>query len=202
MPIPETSREKSMAELDDYSGAYDPNMQFASFSREALIRLLQAYQVNFVGYMGMWNTHNREHMAVEEAWDRDATVYEKSVRMFELPLVCQAMKIEGDDVESMLKYFQMCPDGARQGFYQFEAELLSKDHAVLTFTRCPSLSYFERKKSDVDIRCLCGPGGCEDRAFKAICQYFNPKMQCKALTLPPRQSEEDICCKWEFKVER
>jgi len=191
-----------MAELNDYSGAYDPDIQFEAFSKETLISLLQAYQVNFVGYMGMWNTCNRQHMSVEEAWDRDAAVYEKSVSKFELPLVCQAMGITGDDVASMLKYFQMCPDGARKGFYEFNTELIDNDHAILTFTRCPSLSYFERKNSDVDVRCLCGPGGCEERAFTEICRYFNPKMTCKALKLPPRRGQDEICCKWEFKVER
>jgi hypothetical protein len=193
---------KNMAERNDYSGTYDADIRFEDFTKEALIRLLQAYQINFVGYMGMWNSHNREQVGVEEAWNEDAMVYEKAVHAFELPLVCQAMNIKGDDVATMLKYFQMCPDGARKGFYEFETELINNDHALLTFTRCPSLHYFERKKSNVDIQCLCGPGGCEDRAFAAICKFFNPKMMSRALKIPPRQSENDICCKWEFKVER
>jgi hypothetical protein len=191
-----------MTELKDYCGDYNPNIKFEDFSKDALIRLIQAYQINFIGYMGMWNTYNREHMSIEDAWDKDASVYEKSVGKFEIPMVCQAMKIEGDTVADMLKYFQMCPDGAREGLYEFTTELINEDHAILTFTRCPSLFYFEKKKSDIDIKCLCGPGGCEDRAFTEICRVFNPKMTCKALKIPPRESVDDICCKWEFKIDR
>jgi hypothetical protein len=27
-------------------------------------------------------------------------------------------------------------------------------------------------------------------------------MKVTALKLPPRKSEEDICCQWEFKIDR
>lgn len=190
-----------MTERKDYSGDYDPTASFEDFSKEALIRLIQAYQIIFVGYMGMWNTVNRQRMGVEEAWNLDSEVYEKQVSKFEIPLVCDAMNIRGNDVVSMLKYFQMCPDGAREGLYEFRQEILGPNHAVLTFTRCPTLFYFEKKNSLKDIECLCGPGGTEDRAFAAICKAFNPRMQSRALKIPPREGEEAICCQWEFKVE-
>lgn len=190
-----------MADLKDYSGEYKPDMKFEDFSKEALIRLIKAYQITFIGNMGMWNTVNRQRMSVEEAWNLDSEVYEKQVQKFELPLVCDAMNIRGNDVVAMLKYFQMCPDGAREGLYEFTTDIKSKNHAVLTFTKCPTLFYFEKKQSEKDIECLCGPGGTEDRAFKAICSYFNPNMVSRALKLPPRKSENDICCQWEFKVD-
>ena len=190
-----------MTERKDYNGEYRTDVRFEDFSKEALIRLIKAYQITFIGNMGMWNTVNRERMSVEEAWNLDSEVYEKQVQRFELPLVCDAMNIRGNDVVTMLKYFQMCPDGAREGLYEFSTEIINKDHAVLTFTRCPTLFYFERKQSEKDIECLCGPGGTEDRAFKAICNYFNPNMKSRALKFPPRKSEDEICCKWEFKVE-
>ena len=188
-------------ELNDYSANYNPDISFKDLSKEALIKLIEAYQVTFVGLMGMWNTVNRRRMSVEEAWNLDADVYEEQVRKFEIPLVTQAMNIKGNDVVSMLKYFQMCPDGARKGFYEFDVDVKNNNHALVTFTRCPSLFYFEKQESLKDIACLCGPGGCEDRAFKEICKYFNPKMKSKALKLPPRKGKDDICCIWEFKVE-
>ena len=191
-----------MTDLKDYSGEYRSDVRFEDFSKEALIRLIKAYQITFIGNMGMWNTVNRERMSVEEAWNLDSEVYGRQVQRFELPLVCDAMNIRGNDVVTMLKYFQMCPDGAREGLYEFKQEILNNNHAILTFTRCPTLFYFEKKNSLKDIECLCGPGGTEDRAFTAICNYFNPKMQCRALKIPPRESKDSICCQWEFKVDR
>ncbi len=92
-----------MKELKDYSGPYIPNLKYEDFTKEALIGLLKSYQVAFVGFMGMWNTVNRERMSPEEAFRVDADVYEKFVNKFALPLVTEAMNIQGDDVVTMLK---------------------------------------------------------------------------------------------------
>jgi hypothetical protein len=190
-----------MGELRDYSGEHRPDLKFEDFSKEALVRLIKAYQTIFVGLMGMWNTVNRERIGVEEAFRLDGDVYERMVGKFEIPLVTQAMNIHGDDVVTMLKYFQLCPDGAREGLYEFNYDIRGNNHAILTFTRCPSLFYFERSGNEKDIDGLCGPGGVEERAFIEICRHFNPEMKCRALKLPPREGKDDICCQWEFKVE-
>jgi hypothetical protein len=42
-----------MEELKDCSGPFVPNLEFQDLSHEALVRLLQDYQVIFVGFMGM-----------------------------------------------------------------------------------------------------------------------------------------------------
>jgi hypothetical protein len=190
-----------VGELQDYSGEYDPDVEFEDLSKEALIRLLKAYQKIFVGALGIWNTLNRQRMSVEEVWKLDGDVYELQLNTFELPLVTEALNIQGNDVATMLKYCQMCPDGARKGLYEFDCVLRNNNHAVLTFTRCPTLFYFERHGSEEDIRCLCGPGSIEERAFDAICRYFNPKIKARALKRPPRSGEDEICCQWEFKLE-
>jgi len=190
-----------MGELKDYSGDYRPDLKFEDFSKEALIRLLKGYQLAFVGFMGMWNTVNRERMSPEEAFKLDGDVYEKWVSKFGLPVVTQAMGIQGNDVVTMLKYFQVAMDGAREGLYEFDYDVRDNNHVLLTFTKCPSLFYFERKGNLKDIDGLCGPGGVEERAFIELCKYFNPDMKCKALKLPPRSDSSDICCRWEFKVE-
>lgn len=190
-----------MGELNDYSGEYNTDLKFEDFSKEALIGLLKSYQIAFVGFMGIWNNINRERMSPEEAFKLDGDVYEKWVSKFALPLVTQAMSIQGDDVVTMLKYFQVAMDGAREGLYEFEYDIKNNNHATLTFTKCPSLFYFERKGNEKDIAGLCGPGGVEERAFIELCKYFNPDMKCRALKLPPRKGKDDTCCQWEFRVD-
>jgi hypothetical protein len=190
-----------MKELQDYSGAYKPDIKFEDFSKEALIRLIKSYQISFVGLMGMWHTVNMQRMSAEEASNLDAAVYERMVRKFALPMVTQALNIKGDDVVTMLKYSQFCPDGSREGLYEVNCEVKNNNHVILTYTKCPTLFWVEKKGTEKDINCLCGPGGVEERAFAEICKYFNPKMKSRALKLPPRKSKDDICCIWEFKVD-
>lgn len=191
-----------MKELQDYSGPYKPDFRFSDLSKEALIRLLENYQRIFVGVCGMTYTVLRERLGNEEALRLWPEVYDRQLYQFEMPLVRQAMNIQGDDVIAMLKYFQTCPDGAREGMYVYEADIKNRDHAILTFTYCRSLFYFERHGDMEGIKSMCGPGGFEDRAFQAICKTINPDMKCRALKLPPRQSKEEACCVWEFKIER
>ena len=190
-----------MKELQDYSGQYKPDFQFSDLSKDALIRLIQNYQRIFVGVCGMVYTVIREKFGNEEALRLWPDIYDKQLWQFEIPLVREAMNIQGDDVVSMMKYFQTCPDGARKGMYVYDCDIKNKDHAILTFTYCRSLFYFERHEDTQGIQTMCGPGGFEDRAFQAICKAFNPDMKCRALKLPPRKSKDDICCVWEFKVE-
>jgi len=188
-------------ELNDYSIPYKPDLKFEDFSKEALVRLIKAYRTIFVGLMGMWNTENRKRMSVEEAFGLDSNVYERLLKKFYLPILKEAMNIEGDDVLSLLKIFQVAPDGSGGQFYEFDYDIKDRNNVLLTFTRCPTLFYFEVTGTEKDIQCLCGPGGVEDRAFTQFCKLTNPKMKATALQVPPRKDKDGICCKWEFKVE-
>jgi hypothetical protein len=201
-PCDHLTKGDAMAEeLADYNVPYKPDLEFEDFSKDALVRLIKAYRTIFVGLMGMWNTTNRKRMDVEEAFALDAEVYERVLRKFYIPLLREAMNIQGDDVLALLKIFQVAPDGVGGQFYEFDYDIKDRNHAVLTCTRCPSLFYFEAKGTERDVQCLCGSGGVEDRAFTAFCKLTNPKMKCQALQVPPRKTKDGICCKWEFKVE-
>ena len=191
-----------MKELQDYSSQYKPDFQFSDLSKDALVRLIENYQRIFVGICGMLYTVIREKLGNEEALRLWREIYGRQIEQFEVPLVREAMNLQGDDVVTMMKYFQTCPDGARQGMYVYDCDIKNKDHAMLTFTYCRSLFYFERHGDEQGIQTMCGPGGFEELAFEAICKAFNPDMKSRALKLPPRKSKDDTCCVWEFKVER
>jgi hypothetical protein len=190
-----------MPEMQDYTRDYKPDFQFSDLSKDALIKLVENYQRIFVGMCGMVYTVLREDMGNKEAKRIWPDIYDKQVEQFEVPLVKEALKIKGNDVVTMMKYFQTCPDGARKGMYVYNCEIKNKNHALLTFTQCRSLEYFERHNDVEGIETMCHAHGFEDRAFKAICKSFNPKMVSRPLQLPPRKNNEGICCIWEFKVE-
>ena len=77
-------------------------------------------------------------------------------------------------------------------------EILSSKNAILTITHCPTLLALEKegKGRENEICNMVDP-----KLFKDFASYFNPNIKVKSLKLPPRQSESDICCQWEFKLD-
>jgi hypothetical protein len=187
-----------MTELNDYRGEFQPDLKFEDLSKDALLRLVRTYAKLFNGISGVWNTVNRKRMSVEEAFELDFEVYEILVKKFHSPLLMKAMDFSGNDVLSMLKVFQLCPDGL--DVFKPEFDIKNKNHVILTFTQCPTLSYFEKHGDDRAIGALCGRNGVEERTFNAYAKYFNPDMKVTALKLPPRKGKDDICCQWEYKI--
>jgi hypothetical protein len=188
-----------MPELNDYSGEFKPDLRFEDLSKDALLRLARTYAKLFNGIGGIFNTVNRKSMSIEEAFEKDLEVYEILLKKFNAPLIMECMNITGNDVVTMLKVFQLSPDGLDVIIPEFDIK--NNNHAILTFTQCPMLFYFEKHKDDRAIKALCGRNGIEERTFNAYCRYFNPDMKVKALKLPPRETKDDICCQWEFKIE-
>jgi hypothetical protein len=72
----------------------NPDRSFDDFSKEALIKLLKAYRIIYVGYMGMSNGVYRQKMSVEEAYKSETGVYRRTRQKFSLPMVTQAMNIQ------------------------------------------------------------------------------------------------------------
>lgn len=192
-----------MAEMDDYSGPYKPDFTFADLSKEALIRLLENYQRIFVGALGVVGTVLKGKLGDDEALKLWNEIYDRQVSTFEIPLVREAMNIQGNDVISMLKYFQTCTDGARKGTYEYDLQINGDNNVTLTFTYCQSAHYWERHNDMKGLQQLCamGPGSAEHAAFTAICREFNPKMKMEWPLLPPRESEDAPYCRWRFWVE-
>jgi hypothetical protein len=189
-------------ELQDYSGDLKPDLKFEDFSKEALVKLISAYTRIYVGYIGMVNTINRKRMSLKEAFEFDYEVYKPMAQVFEYPLIAEAMNIRGRDVVSMLKVFQMVPDGNHGVLYKVDYDVKSQDHVIVTFTACPTLAYFERHGLDESIQCCCGVNGVEERCFKEYARIMSPKIRCKGLKYAPRKSPQDIACKWEFWTEK
>jgi hypothetical protein len=193
-----------MAELQDYSGEFKHDLRFEDFSKEALVKLIKAYCRCFVGIMGCWNTVDRQrlNLSLEEGQEIVGEVYKLVADTFEFPMVTKAMNIHGNDVVSMLKLFQVLPDGNHGALYKAIYDIKSKDHVIVTFTTCPSLGYYEKHGLDKTMELCCGKGGTEEQAFVEYARLVNPKIRVKGLKFPPRKSPDEIACKWEFWTEK
>ncbi|MCX5998463.1 MAG: DUF6125 family protein [Chloroflexi bacterium] len=187
-----------MRELQDYSGAFDPNLRLGDFSKEALLRLFTAACKDYLGIDGTWLTLMRRKVGDETAFRYSDEVWQSGTEA-EVRRTRQALNIRGDDVSAVLKYLQFTTSGGG-GLFECTCELHDRNHGMYTVLRCPSLDYFERHGDMKLLKHACENVCIPYNQRSADC--FNPRIKWVPTKLPPRESKKDIACQWEIKLEQ
>jgi hypothetical protein len=189
-------KEAQVKDLPDYSGEFDPNLKLKDFSKDALVKLLVAAGKLYTGVDPIWVAAMRQKFGDRVAFDYDKDIWEMGTQS-EVHRITKALNIEGSDVAAVFKYFQFSP-----GFgvlFDIEWDLKDRNYGLMTVTRCLGVVWWERTKDHALQKFTCEE--IEIPMFQRIAEYFNPRMKATALKLPPRNSDDDIACRWEFKVE-
>ncbi len=186
-----------MTEMNDYSGSFDPDIEFEDLSKRALVNLLREYQKLYLVLDGHWHTHVKEKYGWQEAFDFDMKVWE-TMQAYEPKRIAKALNIQGDDVSAYLKILQMMP--AFPGLiYDRKMELIDENHGRITVDRCTSLEYFEREGLGKE-KPICHI--MEPKAFQWTVNAINPKMKVKPTKLPPRKNQDEVPhCVWEVELD-
>jgi len=184
-----------LSELIDYSGEFDPEFDHARFSKDVLLKLLKAYREYILRIDGFWYLAAMEKWGKDEAYDCDVKVWEKA-QSFELKAMTDVLNIHGDDVAAVMKYMQVNP---WLSLCEYTIDIKNRDHAILTKYTCPTLFALEREGKGREKH------QCQEITpwtFDTISHFFNPDIEVTPLKVPPRTDYSDICCQWEFKLDR
>jgi len=182
-----------LMEVVDYSGDFDPEFSHAKLSKETLLKLREVY-ANYMRVIdGYWYLVVKEKWGNEVALEYDIAVWEKAV-LFKLKATTEALNIHGEDVMTVLKYFQCNPWWALS---DSKIEVLGENHAIITEITCPTLATLEREgKGREELHCsqVC------PKIKRVRVNYFNPEIRLNMIQIPPRDDKNDICCQWELKL--
>jgi len=187
--------EDDVIELVDYSGKFDHQFSHDKFTKETLLRLLDMYSKYMLRIDGYWYLTVMNKWGNDEAFDCDVKVWEKA-QLYETKTICSLLNIQGDDVTTVMKALQASP---WMWLADYEIDIKNSDHAVFTYHTCPTLFALEKEG-----------GGREKLQCQEVCptwtrtiaDYFNPNIKVIPLKVPPRTSDADLCCQWEFKLDR
>jgi len=187
------SKEIILKKLRDYSGEFLPHLKPNDFSPDALAGLLALYSKLYIALDGFWYLTVQERQGNEEALAYDIAVWEK-VCKYEMTRIKRQLKIGGNDITSLMKALQVCP------WFQLmerKMEIKNKNCGMFTITYCPTLDALEKegKGREGEICRIVEP-----KVLKAYASVFNPDIEVKCLKSPPRKSQDDICCQWEFRL--
>jgi len=184
-----------MEELNDYTGPFKPDLTFADFSKDFLLKLMQNWQYAWLQLDSAWFEAVSERIGDEQtyacatqAWSRMAErVNPRYAKTGGFPL---------NTVIDSMKVLQLPLDNTTGGLYPVEYDIKNENHVVMTVKQCRSLLFFESSAPERIVPI------CHGLERQVMAKYVaNPRIKVTPLKLPPRESPEDVACVWEFKLE-
>ena len=184
-----------MGELKDYSGPFVRDIKYEDFSKETLVRLLQAYCKEILTLDSYWQEQVGKRMGEETA--RECLI-ENWCRIgkHEMKWTMDALNIRENDLEAYVKANQFVPSFA-QGIYDYDWELKDKNHAVLTVRHCPAFAGLKRNPEKLNWVCQV----LEHAAIKAYTEAIDLPVKLTPLKAGVTGEPNEIACQWELKVE-
>jgi hypothetical protein len=181
-------------ELNDLSGPFDPDLGFDGLSKEFLLKIMDVWQLAWVHMAQAFLEVTRERFGLDvaneiqlEAWLRIAERVN--------PRYAQIANIKLETVLDSLKALQLPLDNTMHNMYHAEYDIKNENHVIVSIRDCRTLCHYEKRDPDM-IRPTC-----HVLEPKVIEKYMiNPRIQVKALKLPPRESPDEISCQWEYTL--
>jgi len=184
-----------MADLVDYSVAFNPKARYEDFSKETLVKLLKEYERAYLIVLGEWDRVLKERHSDTAALENNVSMWMTAGPLVEHHL-CRALNINVGNAESFFKAIQMDP-GFPLMLFDNEFELVNPNYGLITVKKCTALNAFEREGKGYEIP-LCHI--VEPSTMINTALYHNPNMIFKPVQLPPREDKGGIACKWEARI--
>ena len=179
-------------ELTDYSGEFIPDFRHDLLTRETLAGLVRLHGRFRVVLDGSWYLVVKEVAGDEMAFACDQKVWD-GLTAYLIRQITDSMNIKRKGLADLMKYFQITG-----GPWTWEPELLGEGLGRLTVNHCPTLDNLE-KEGEGRENSICRV--LEPTLLQKIAGLFDRRIRVNALILPPRRSEDDLPCQWEFVLE-
>jgi hypothetical protein len=182
---------------DDYSGAFDPDVGLASFSRQALADLgreflLHGHLQDRVGLPKVvirFGIEPQVDVSIEE-WMAASPIYSKRTQ--------RALGFEGNDVGTVFKNLQL-DIGAPHQFMDFQFRLDAPEYGEFWLSHCGALMDVE-PFGEERVKQMCHD--IEDPTFDATAAATHPCMKMRPLHRPPREPEHRYPhCRWSVYID-
>ena len=183
-----------MKGMTDYSGEFDPGLNFEDFSGGTLVNLMELYSRLLVSLDGFWYLAVKNSMGNEGALACDNWAWDRVLKKYMVDDIARILDIRGNDVVDFMKILQARPI---HFVIKEKISVKNRNDAVLTVVRCPTLEALEREGEGRDASHC--ENACSIMRLKHA-QLFNPKIEVDCLKIPPRRSKDDTFCEWEYVI--
>jgi len=183
-----------MAEINDYSGPFNPNLSFEDLSKEFLLKVIKSWQYSWLQLEGGWMDEVEKRFGLHVATGCDLEMWLRCADLCNTRYV-KIAKIPMKNAVDCLKALQLPLDNTMGAVYPTKSEIKNENHAIVTVTRCPSVEWWEKNAPERIVSM------CHIVEPPLINRYkVNLDVELFALKLPPRKGPDDIACQWEYKL--
>lgn len=193
----DTTTEPIAVPLEDYSGAFNPELRMTDFSRQQLARMfLMGHQHDLnmmIGYQDWAMTkYGWKEMVVmpvgvwaDILW---AEAHEVHSRF---------LNLTGESLENYMKGLQ-CDITAQPPNFDHKFEILSPDRVLYTFNKCFGETNLKSQGAPPDkVLEFCEM---DPPAIRRCATLYHPKARVKIMALPPVLYDDQVACKWDIYV--
>ncbi len=177
VPLVEPGEPWEAGGLEDYSGPFDPHLQFEDFSQRALQLIIQE---NAVQALLLAHSYTRSQTInygdnvgrrlSERSWVGHARVAVERLQ--------KHLGIEGDDIATIAKVFQLHPHFYPRSYSDFRVELTGPASLRLSIGNCPALA------ENVQHNWFSQLSEEPHPALEAIAAHVNPRARCHRVDDP------------------
>ena len=181
--------------LKDYSGPLQPQLSLLDFTKEALVEMVKATSVLFIGiHDGHWCNRVTEKWGDKVAWDLEDRLWEANAKYNALYIENALDYGLSTPVEKCLKGLQVHP--AMGMVYTVTVELVSPNVGILTNWNCNSVPYFLKRGEDLRMFDICWR--MEQPLYQLWAQSFDVGIRCMPIHLISPGDTDGPHCKWVY----
>lgn len=182
----------------DYDGSFAADDRMLDLTKEELVQILLGsheyiLQCNQGVSMHIVMRHGFDAMFAI-AWD----IWSAKVLPAVMDLKARNMGIDGNDVEAFMKDLQIDSSAMPGKAFDLSFEMPESDVGIMMFNKCAAPTMFEAlgREDILEQNChaVC-PASIEETA-----KLYNPNMKMEILQIPPRKSEDHVCCVWRLSM--
>ena len=185
-----------LKEYNDLSGPFDPDLTFEDLSKEFILKLINIYQYAWVQLATEFMRIIGEKHGMQEAEEVNLDAWRRMSKKVN-HRYAKAANIPMKTVIDSVKALQLPLDNTIGPIYRMQYEVINENHVIMTLPKCKTLEAIERDEPE-RITTIC-------RVLEKIMiehYLMNDYVKVTPVKLPPRQSKDEVCCRWELTLEK
>ncbi len=181
-----------------YAGLFTPGPNLIDLSKEQLVTWLLGTHEYLLQCIEAWATQITVRYGLDVMFDIQWTLWGTTVLPGAKRLKAEYLGISGGTVEDWMKDLQMDATAMPGKAFDLSFEMPEPEVGIMTFNRCVAVDQWESMgRPDILEK------NCHSTCPKSMIEttkMYNPNMQVEILAIPPRVSDDNVCCKWRFSM--